>query len=126
MPYLVAVALVDGAVTPATFEPKRIQDPALRPLIQKLTVVDDPEFTRRYPAESCTRVEITTADGRRLAAETSHPKGHRRNPLTDQEVEGKFRDLAGSALGARCDRALKAAWGIDTAASVDELFESLV
>jgi 2-methylcitrate dehydratase len=126
MPYLVAAALADGAVTPATFEPARIQDPALRPLIQKLTVVDDPGFTSRYPAESCTRVEMTTADGRQLSAETSHPKGHRRNPLTDQEVEGKFRGLAGHTLGARSDRVLTAAWGLDAAASLGELFESLV
>src|SRR6266480_6876366 len=43
MPYLVAAAWQDGEVTPATFAPSRIQDPALRPLIKKLTVVEAPE-----------------------------------------------------------------------------------
>ena len=37
---------------------------------------------------------MTTTDGRRLSAETSHPKGHSRNPLTDGEVEAKFADCA--------------------------------
>jgi 2-methylcitrate dehydratase len=127
IPYLVAAAFHDGGVTPATFAPARIQDPALRPLIAKLRVTEDPELTRRYPAESCTRIELTTTDGRRVTVETSHPKGHRRNPLTDLEVEGKFRNLAGAALGADgCDRALAEAWALEGAKSLDGLFDSLV
>jgi 2-methylcitrate dehydratase len=127
MPYLVAAAWADGAVTPATFAPARIQDPSLRPLIQKLTIVEDPDFTRRYPAEACTRIDVTTTDGRRLTAETRYPKGHRRNPLTDAEVEAKFRGLAAGALGARaCDAVLAHARGLDTASTLDGLFESLV
>jgi 2-methylcitrate dehydratase len=127
IPYLVAAAFHDGEVTPATFAPSRIQDPALRSLIKKLTVVEEPEFTRRYPAESCTRIEVTTTDGRRVAAETSHPKGHYRNPLTDSEVEGKFRGLASAALGAEgCDRVLAEVWDLENAATLDRLFESLV
>jgi 2-methylcitrate dehydratase len=126
IPYLVAAAFHDGGVTPATFAPARIQDPALRPLIAKLTVAEEPDFTRRYPAESCTRLEVTAADGRRLMAETRYPKGHWGNPLTDGEVEAKFRSLAGGALGpARCDRALAEVWGLDGAATLDGLFESL-
>jgi 2-methylcitrate dehydratase len=127
IPYLVAAAFQDGGVTPATFAPSRIKDPALRPLIKKLTVVEEPEFTRRYPAESCTRIEVTTTGGRRLGAETSYPKGHHRNPLTDGEVEAKFRGLAGGALGSEgCHRVLAEAWGLETAATLDALFESLV
>ncbi len=75
LPCLAAAAFQDGKVTPATFEPSRIQDPALRLLIKKLTVAEEPEFTRRYPAESCTRIEGVATEGRRIAAETSHPKG---------------------------------------------------
>ena len=126
IPFLVAAAFQDGGVTPATFTPSRIQDPALRPLIKKLTVVEEPEFTRRYPAESCTRIEVTTTDGRRLAAETSHPKGHHRNPLMDGEVEAKFRGLAGGALGPDgCDRVLAAVRNLEKAPTLDALLESL-
>jgi len=127
IPYLVAAAFQDGGVTPATFAPSRIQDPKLRSLIKKLKVVEEPEFTRRYPAESCTRVEVTTTDGRRLVAETSHPKGHYRNPLTDREVEEKFLGLASGALGAEgCGRVLAEVWALENSATLDKLFESLV
>ncbi|HEY6368588.1 MAG TPA: MmgE/PrpD family protein, partial [Candidatus Binatia bacterium] len=124
---LVAAAFQDGGVTPATFAPSRVRDPALRSLIKKLKVVEEPEFTRRYPGESCTRIEVTTTDGRRVAAETSHPKGHHRNPLTDGELEGKFRALASVALGAEgCDRVLEEVWNLENAATLDRMFESLV
>ena len=126
-PFLVAAAWQDGAVTPATFTPSRIQDPSLRPLIKKLTVVENPDFTRRYPAEACTRIDVTTTDGRRLTAETSYPKGHRRNPLSDAEVETKFRGLASGALGAGgCDRVLAHARDLEKATTLDALLESLV
>jgi 2-methylcitrate dehydratase len=125
-PFLVAAAWQDGAVTPATFTPARIQDPSLRPLIKKLTIVEDPEFTRRYPAEACTRIDVTTTDGRRLTAETSYPKGHRRNPLTDAEVETKFRGLASQALGGEgCRRVLARVRDLEDAATPDGLLESL-
>lgn len=127
IPYLVAAAFHDGAITPATFTRSRIQDPTLRALMRKLTVVEDPEFTRRYPAESCTRIEVTTTAGRRLVAETSHPKGHFLNPLTDVEVEAKFRSLAEGALSrVRCDGALAQIWSLDHAPDLGALFESLV
>jgi 2-methylcitrate dehydratase len=94
--------------------------------MKKLTVVEEPDFTRRYPADACTRVEVTTTDGRRIVAETSHPKGHRRNPLTDAEVELKFRGLASRALGAKgCDRVLGEVWNLDKATTPDGLIESL-
>jgi 2-methylcitrate dehydratase len=127
MPYLVAAAFQDGSVTPATFTPTRIQDPSLRPLIRKLTIVEDPDFTDRYPAEACTRIDVTTTDGRKLAAETRHPKGHRANPLTDAEVEEKFRGLASTGLGSEgCDRVVAHAWDLDKAATLDALLDSLV
>lgn len=110
-----------------TFAPSRILDPGLRRLIEKLTVVEEPEFTGRYPAESCTRIEVTTTDGRRLATETRHPKGHRRNPLTDEEVAMKLRALGAGVLpAAGCDRVLAQAWDVANAATLDGLFESAV
>jgi 2-methylcitrate dehydratase len=127
IPYLVAAALRDGDVTPATFAASRIQDPALRALIGRLTVVEEPDFSRRYPDESCTRVEITTTGGRRLTAETSHPRGHVRNPLTDAEVETKFRGLAGAALGPEgCGRLLAQVRRLGDAPTLDGLFEGSV
>jgi 2-methylcitrate dehydratase len=71
-------------------------------------------------------VELTTNDGRRLVVETRYPKGHPGNAMSDEEVEAKFRGLAGAALApAACDRVLAEVWGLDRAPSLDGLFAAL-
>lgn len=126
LPYLLAVALVDGHITPKIFEPDRFLDPALRPLMARIHIEEDADFTRQFPETLLSDIEIVTKDGRRLAERTGYPKGHARNPMTDADVDGKFRDLAGDLLGrARTEAALKTLWSLDQlprAAAVLDLF----
>ncbi len=75
IPYLVAVALQDGAVTPDSFSPQRIQDPVLGALIDRMNVEADAEYTSRYPDEINCRIEVTTTSGKQLSAHTAYPKG---------------------------------------------------
>ena len=49
LPYMLAVALVDGRITPASFEPKRYLDPSLRPIMNRIRVAENPELTRPLP-----------------------------------------------------------------------------
>jgi 2-methylcitrate dehydratase len=127
IPYLVAAAFQDGAVTPASFTSQRVQDPKLRTLIAKMVIEEVEEFTRRYPAEYNCRMEVTDKSGQTYAAHTSYPKGHRLNPLDDSEVESKFRRLAAEVLSRRqSDRALGIAWSLEDLQNVEELFDSLV
>jgi 2-methylcitrate dehydratase len=127
MPYLVAVALRDGAVTPASFTDERVRDPALRPLMARMRIEEDASYTVRFPEQTNCCMEITSTNGRSVVAETAHPKGHLRNPLLDAEVEAKFRLLAAPVLSeAQCDAALAAIWSLDSAPNLDALFESLV
>ena len=127
IPYLVAVALQDGEISPATFTAQRIQDPALRTLINKTTIQEDMEFTQKYPGEYNCRIEISGSSGQILSAHTAFPKGNRFNPLSDSEVEAKFRNLASQELAeSSCDRALELAWSLDKISNLDDLFDSLV
>ena len=127
IPYLVAVALQDGAVTPASFTDQRIQDPALRTLIDKMAIHEDEEFTRKYPGEYNCRIEITSRAGKSFAVQTSYPKGHRLNPLDDSGVEAKFRSLASREIGERqCDRVLEIVWTLDGSSNINQMFDSLV
>ena len=127
IPYLVAVALQDGAISPSTFTTEKIQDPALRTLINKMTIQEDEDFTQKYPVEYNCRIEITGKSGQRVSAHTAFPKGNRFNPLSDSEVEAKFRSLASQELGeSSCDRTLELVWSLDKLANLDDLFDSLV
>src|SRR5882724_4712456 len=114
LPYMLAVALVDGRLTPASFEPKRYLDPNLRPLMNRIRVAENPELTRRFPQELSSRIEVTTRSGRRFTERADYPKGHAHNPMTDADVETKFRDLSADALGAvQAARALETLWRLD-------------
>jgi len=127
IPYLVAAALQDGEISPTTFTTQRIQDPALRTIINKMTIQEDTDFTEKYPNEYNCRIEITSKTGQLLTAHTSFPKGNRFNPLSDSEVEAKFRGLASTELGqSSYDRTLELAWSLDTLPNLDALFDSLV
>ena len=126
IPYLVAAAFLDRAVTPDSFTDHRIHDPALHSLISKITIEEDEEFTRRYPQEYNCRLEVTDTSGRTFHAHTPHPKGNRHNPLNDAEVEEKFRRLSQGVLSQQqCGRVLELAWAIDQQSSLDPLFNSM-
>jgi 2-methylcitrate dehydratase len=127
IPYLVAVAFLDGSVTPASFTKERLQDPAVRQLIARMTVEEDPGFTDRFPEDYPCLLEVTTKTGRRLVAETSHPPGHRKTPLSDDQVSGKFFRLAGGALPEeRCRAAVDLLWSFEKLPNLQSLFDKLI
>jgi len=54
-----------------------------------------------------------------LTHEVRYPKGHAKNPLTDAEVEAKFRELfAQCGNPAQCEAALEALRNLDRAQDV--------
>ena len=109
LPYMLAVALEDGRITPASFEPHRYLDPRLRPLMNRIRVSENPEFTGRFPQELLSQIQVVTRSGQRLIERAEYPKGHARNPMTDADVEKKFRDLSSGVLASdQIDAALGA------------------
>lgn len=125
LPYVVAVALTDGALTPASFADERIVDPVLRPLMRKVEVSDDPEATGRYPAEQRARMDVELHSGLRLSRAADYPKGHSRNPLTDRELEQKFLGLTSDVLSReRQVSLLERLWRFDELENLDALFEA--
>ncbi len=126
LPYVVAVTLTDGALTPASFDDKRIADPALRPLMRKIEVIEDPEATRHYPARQRARMEIELSSGRRLTRAADYPKGHSRNPLSDGELERKFLGLISGVLSReRQATLLERLWRFDELENLDPVFEAV-
>ena len=127
IPFMVAAAMRDGRVTPATFTAASVADPALRVIIGKITIEEDADFTRRYSAEYNCHMEITTKAGQSLVASTSYPKGHQNNPLDDSELEAKFRGLAVPTITEQqCDLALQLLWDAENLPNLDQLFDTLV
>src|SRR5919106_4957219 len=127
IPYLVAVALHDEVVTPASFNPQRIHDPALRALISNMTIEPNPDFSRRYPDEVNCRLAVTTGSGRTHVAQGVYPKGFPQHPMSDADVEAKFRSCCADLLTAhQCDQALALLWSLEAQPNLQALFDNLV
>ena len=127
LPYLVAVALMDGAVGLGQFTDARIADPRLRALIQKVSVTDDPEFNRAYPESMPNQVTVKTVDGQSHTLKVTYPKGHPKRPLTDSELEEKFISLAEPRLPKKqIRRLLDRLWKLDAIKKMYDLFSLCV
>jgi 2-methylcitrate dehydratase len=124
LPYCTAVALADGDVTLAQFDESRFTDPALVALTAKVKIHRDAALTARYPQGIPNRITITLTDGRKLVKEVEFPRGHAGNPMTDAEVEHKFRTLVEPRYGKdRATMMLEKCWELDKLNSVTELLE---
>lgn len=98
LPYLLAVALRDGTITVDTFSEERIRDQSLRSLMNRITISENPQFTRQYPAAMVSEMEVVTKSGKRYVEQASYPKGHVRNPMTDADVQSKFEEMCRGVL----------------------------
>jgi 2-methylcitrate dehydratase len=122
LPYVIAAALVDRQVTPAQFEMKKIMDPTIRAQLRKVEVMADPEIEKVFPALQRVIVNITAKDGRTYAKQLDYPKGDPRNPLSDAEIEEKFRALAEGVLSKKAqDKLIAAIWDLEKSPSVTKL-----
>jgi 2-methylcitrate dehydratase len=95
LPYMLAVAALDGTVLPAQYTPARIASPDVQDLLRRVRIEPDGEFSRRFPAEHACRVTVTTRDGHRHAKEKASYEGFHATPMPWASVERKFRALAG-------------------------------
>ena len=93
--YTTAVAIVDRAVGPEQFSEQKLWDPRVRELLDKIFVEPDPSLEE---FSSPGIAEITTKRGEKYSCEIRHPKGHPMNPVTDTDLEEKFRSMAGKFM----------------------------
>ena len=94
--YQTAVAILDRAVGPEQFSDERLRDPRVRELVAKVFVEPDPK-TDEFLSSGI--VQITTKKGQKYNCQILHPKGHPMNPMSDADVEDKFRSMAGKLVG---------------------------
>lgn len=99
LPYVVAHGILHGAVRLDAFEAERLADPAIRALMQRITLTADAGLTAAFPRQRAARVEIEMADGTRHAHFAPYRLGDPEAPLDDAMLADKFMELAGPVLG---------------------------
>jgi 2-methylcitrate dehydratase len=125
--YIVCAALEDGQVTQGTFDLERIRRPATLDLLrERTTVEEDPALTAGYPEGIPNRVTVSTTDGATLVREVTYPRGHARNPMTDDEVSAKYRtNVADRWSPEHTERVAAAVWEFTDDPDVTRLVDLL-
>ena len=115
IPFSVAVALVTGSAGLASYSDKTISDNKILELTRKVTVLEDEELTALCPEKRASILTIHLSDGKTLIKRVDYPKGEPENPLTKEELEEKFRELAmyGGLTKEACDEVVNEVWKED-------------
>lgn len=106
LPYLLAVAAIDGEVYPEQFLPGRIKNEDVQQLLQKVEVstkfpVKEPRklvshldpYTKEYPDKLMGEIVVTTSNGKKAEIKKEDYHGFFTRPLSWSEIEKKFSRL---------------------------------
>jgi 2-methylcitrate dehydratase PrpD len=116
--HCMAVALVDGAAFPAQFTDRRVADPVIASLRGRISATVNPSL-----AEDAAEVTFTLKDGGSYTEVVTHATGAPETPMTDGQLDAKFRNLVGDVLpGKRVERLLGTLWELD---EVDDIRDVL-
>ena len=126
IPFVVACALRFGTLEPAHFEDDVLRDPALLDLMQRIEVVQDPECDAAWPEAILNILTVQTRDGRRHTESVPYYTGHFKKPMSDADVEDKFRRLTAGLLdGSGQQTALDRLWHLDDETDLGRVMASV-
>lgn len=127
LPYIVCAALIDGEITEKQFSSKRISDSKLRDLMQRTNVSPSEECDADYYPGMPNIVEVVMKSGEKYSSKVVHYRGSYRNPMSDEELEAKFKILTKKFLTEKqIDKSLQFIWNMEKQKDLSSLFSNLV
>lgn len=94
LPFCAALTLVYGRAGLAEFTDDNVHNREIRELMNKVELVVDPELESMYPGKWPAIVEIDLTGKETISGRTDYPKGDPENPVSEREIQDKFRLLA--------------------------------
>jgi 2-methylcitrate dehydratase len=134
LPYLLAVMLVDGRIgVRSSFTPERIADQSLRPIMQKISVRENDEFTASFrpPGKGISgnprmRLTVTDTSGEQFVEEVGFHRGHYRNPMSPDDINAKLDMAAEGVLDDNLRDVIRRAWWtLGEGDDIDKVIETL-
>jgi 2-methylcitrate dehydratase len=98
LPFMLAMALMDGDVTTRHYDEGRFKHEDVRALMAKISISVGEE-SKGSPDAALSVVHIDLADGRTLTAKVAQHLGHFKRPMSDAQLEAKFRPMAEDYAG---------------------------
>jgi 2-methylcitrate dehydratase len=116
LPYLLAVALLDGQVLPDQYRPERIASEDVQDLLHRVEIKPDDSFSERFPQEHSARIRLRLRDGQVLEREQRDYEGFHTRPMAWDTVAEKFARLASAHVEDRQRSEIK-----DAVAALDRI-----
>jgi 2-methylcitrate dehydratase PrpD len=115
LPYNIALALVDGRTSVASYSDRHIADPRLSEVIDKVTV----ETPQGWPSKIGVRIEVVTAGGEWIVRDQEYVDGDGAHPLAWEAIVDKFSDNASTVLDKEAvERTIELVEGLESQDSV--------
>ena len=119
--HTVAVALLTGAAGLAEYAAEMAMDATVSAFRERVLPILDASLPK-----GAARVEIYLADGRRLSATVLQARGSLANPLTDEQIAAKVRDLSQrSQMAGQIDLIIDQVWALDSCKDASRFCRSL-
>jgi 2-methylcitrate dehydratase PrpD len=117
-----AIGLVRGKAGIREYTDETVNDPQIKRVRELVTAVGDPSIT-----EDQARIEVDLSSGEKLSRFVEQSLGNIHRPMSDKQLEAKFRDQAVAALpAAQVEKAIELCWKIDELTDVGELIQVCV
>jgi len=114
LPYAAAVALTYGTIEEQHYEDPHLHDPRLLDLVARVHCLPSEAFDKVGQEMNPCDLEIVLKSGARKTIRVEYHRGHWKNPMTDAEIEEKFRSLARRQLqAAQTDALMHQLWALD-------------
>src|SRR5947199_774723 len=91
LPYITAIALIDGKVTDQQLQSSRFTDPTIWKFLENVKVTRNAELSALYPGAVANIVHVTLKNVRMLTKRVDYPLGNSKNPVLDVEFVAKLR-----------------------------------
>jgi 2-methylcitrate dehydratase PrpD len=122
LPCTVALALLDGSISPATHTKERYKDQDVLDFMGKIKIELPDEFADLAPETRCCRMTATLKNGETIIIEQRRTMADDTNGPSRSEIEGKFNRLTKSLLtDQNRQQLLDLVWSLDEAPSVENM-----
>ena len=124
--YVLAAMLLDGRVDLDSFSDEYCNSSRMRASLDKVQINTHPEWPDDAVSRRKSPVTITMKDGRKFAKTVEKVRGSPGNPMTRDELLGKYRGCASRVLkGERLERSIVALENLEKLATAKELIDTL-
>ena len=125
LPYLLAVAVLDGDVMPAQFTPERIHRSDVQALMKRVAVRPNQEYTEEYPKKMPAKITVRLQDGTIIEHEVQDFLGMLSHPFTWEDAVEKFGRLVAGHVDGTLSQEIKEAVRALEGIQVKDLMELL-